>query len=207
MPTTKRVPSSRPSLPIPRIPGATSSSAAARHIRIRRWCYSAGRPQSSCGLASAASGPFYCPNDRKVYIDLTELQQRHSGPRATLPQAYVIAHEIGHHIQNLLGDLQRVEQMKQRVGEAERTSYRCASNCRPIAMSGVWANHRKAGPFRGRRYRRSVECGRSVGDDTPQKHARGHVVPESLSTARRTTQTWFKRGLQSGDIKAWDTFG
>ena len=171
----------------------------------------AGETQSACGFAEAATGPFYCPADRKVYLDLdffAELDRRFGAP-GDFAQAYVVAHEIGHHVQTILGISSQVRQMQQRSGERDANSLSVMMELQADCLAGVWAHH-------AQRQRKILEEGdieeglkaaSAVGDDTIQKRSRGYVVPDAFthgSAAQR--QRWFVQGLKSGDTGACDTF-
>ncbi len=169
-----------------------------------------GATRSACGLGQAAMGPFYCPADQKAYIDLSFYDQMRTRFRAPgdFAQAYVIAHEIGHHVQNLLGISGQVHQMKQRLGEAEANALSVRLELQADCLAGVWAN-------RADKARNILEAGdvdealnaaSAIGDDTLQRRSRGHVVPESFThgtSAQR--QHWFRTGLASGDPDSCDT--
>ncbi|MGB5257092.1 MAG: neutral zinc metallopeptidase [Woeseiaceae bacterium] len=170
-----------------------------------------GRTNSACGLGQAAMGPFYCPADQKVYIDLSFYDQMRTRFRAPgdFAQAYVIAHEIGHHVQNLLGISGQVHSMKQRLGQAESNALSVRLELQADCLAGVWANHAD-------RARNIIEAGdidealnaaSAIGDDTLQRQSRGTVVPETFThgTAKQR-QRWFGIGLQTGDPDACDTF-
>jgi predicted metalloprotease len=168
--------------------------------------------QSACGQAGSSVGPFYCPGDRKVYIDLAfydELRRRFQAP-GDFAQAYVIAHEVGHHVQNLLGTAQQVHERQQRVGGGEANQLSVRLELQADCYAGVWAN-------RANRARQIIEQGdveealgaaSAVGDDTIQKRTQGQVVPESFThgSAEQRMQ-WFQRGLRSGSPDQCDTFG
>ena len=158
------------------------------------------------GAASAAVGPFYCPGDQKVYIDLAfydELRTRFRAP-GDFAQAYVIAHEVGHHVQNLLGVSGKVQEARQRVSEAEGNQLSVRLELQADCFSGVWAHHAD-------RARQVLEAGdieealgaaAAIGDDRLQKQAQGYAVPDSFthgSSAQRVR--WFKQGLASGELK------
>ena len=170
-----------------------------------------GATRSGCGVGQAEMGPFYCPADGKVYLDLAffdELGQRY-GAQGDFAQAYVIAHEVGHHVQNLLGISDKVQQARQRVSEREANLLSVRLELQADCLSGVWANH-------AHRSRQVLEAGdveeglaaaSAVGDDRMQKQARGFAVPDSFthgSAAQRVR--WFRNGLESGDLRACDTF-
>jgi predicted metalloprotease len=170
-----------------------------------------GATRTACGVGQAAMGPFYCPADQKVYIDLSfydELRTRFRAP-GDFAQAYVIAHEVGHHVQNLLGISDKVQSMRQRVSEAEGNALSVRLELQADCFSGVWAHHAD-------RARQVLEAGdvdealnaaAAIGDDRLQKQSQGYAVPDSFthgSSAQRVR--WFKRGLESGALKACDTF-
>jgi hypothetical protein len=166
---------------------------------------------TACGSGSAAAGPFYCPLDRKVYLDLSffqQLAQEFQAP-GQFAEAYVVAHEVGHHVQNLLGIADKVRAVQQRSSEAEANQLSVRLELQADCFAGVWAKHTdqtkhflEAGDVDA-----AMRAAAAVGDDTMQKRARGYVVPESFthgSAAERTS--WFKRGLTDGTIRGCDTF-
>ena len=166
---------------------------------------------TACGSGSAAAGPFYCPLDRKVYLDLSffqQLSQEFQAP-GQFAEAYVVAHEVGHHVQNLLGIADKVRAAQQRASEAQANQLSVALELQADCFAGVWAKHTdqskhilEAGDVDA-----AMRAAASVGDDTIQKRTRGYVVPESFthgSAAERTS--WFKRGLTDGTIQGCDTF-
>jgi predicted metalloprotease len=167
--------------------------------------------QSACGTASSAVGPFYCPLDRAVNIDLTffdELDQKFGAP-GDFAQAYVVAHEVGHHVQTLTGISEKVHAARQRASEVEGNQLSVRQELQADCYAGLWAKHGLGA--QGRLEPGDIEEGlraaSAIGDDTLQKRARGRVVPESFthgSSAQRVE--WFKRGYDSGDMKACDTF-
>ena len=170
-----------------------------------------GATRSACGMGQAAMGPFYCPADQKAYIDLSFYDQLHTRFKAPgdFAQAYVIAHEIGHHVQNLLGVSGQVHQMKQQMGKEEANALSVRLELQADCLAGVWA-------IRADRARDILESGdveealnaaSAIGDDTLQRQSRGTVVPESFThgtSAQR--QRWFRVGLGSGDPDSCDTF-
>ena len=170
-----------------------------------------GATQSACGIGQAAMGPFYCPADRKAYIDLSfyrELQSRYKAP-GDFAQAYVIAHEIGHHVQNLLGISGQVHQMKQRLGQAEANALSVRLELQADCLAGVWAI--RADKARNILERGDVEealnAASAIGDDTLQRKSQGTVVPESFTHGTsEQRQRWFRKGLGSGDPDSCDTF-
>jgi predicted metalloprotease len=169
-----------------------------------------GAVQSACGMAQSATGPFYCPGDRKAYLDFEffdELSRRFRAP-GDFAQAYVIAHEIGHHVQNLLGITGKVEGAQGR-GSAQRNALSVRLELQADCFAGVWANHTEQ-----RRHvleqgdvEEAMQAAAAVGDDRLQRQSRGYVVPESFthgSSAQRVR--WFKRGFESGSLRQCDTF-
>jgi predicted metalloprotease len=170
-----------------------------------------GAVQSACGFAEAAMGPFYCPADQKLYLDMSffnDLAQRHDAP-GDFAQAYVVAHEVGHHVQTLLGISEQVHAARGRASEAESNALQVRMELQADCFSGVWAHH-------ANRQRQILEPGDTeealaaaagVGDDRLQKQARGYVVPDSFTHgSSEQRMRWFKRGLQSGDPAQCDTF-
>ena len=168
--------------------------------------------RSACGMAQSAMGPFYCPNDHKVYIDLgfyRELRDRFHAP-GEFAQAYVIAHEVGHHVQTLLGTSQKVHDAQQRGSQEQANALSVRLELQADCYAGVWANH--ANQARHILEQGDVESGlnaaAAIGDDRIQRQTQGTVVPESFthgSSAQRVG--WFKRGLEQGDPDQCDTFG
>ncbi len=170
-----------------------------------------GAVQSACGFAQAAMGPFYCPADRKLYLDMSffnDLAQRHGAP-GDFAQAYVVAHEVGHHVQTLLGVAEQVHAARSRAGEAEGNALQVRMELQADCFAGVWAHH-------AQRARQVLEPGdveealaaaAGVGDDRLQQQARGYVVPESFTHgSSEQRMRWFQRGMQTGDATQCDTF-
>ena len=170
-----------------------------------------GATRSACGLGQAAMGPFYCPGDHKAYIDLAFYDQMRTKFRAPgdFAQAYVIAHEVGHHVQNLLGVSGKVHQMKQRVNQAQANALSVRLELQADCLAGVWANRtQKAHNFLERGdVEEALNAASAIGDDTLQRQSRGTVVPESFThgTAAQR-QRWFRIGLDYGDPDRCDTF-
>ncbi|MDC8772486.1 KPN_02809 family neutral zinc metallopeptidase [Roseateles albus] len=170
-----------------------------------------GRSNTGCGLGEAAMGPFYCPADRKVYIDLAfydTLRDRLGAP-GDFAQAYVIAHEVGHHLQNLQGTTAKMDAARQRVSERDYNALSVRLELQADCYAGVWAFHSQQG--KGWLEKGDIEEGLNaaaqIGDDTLQRKSQGTVVPESFTHGSSEQRTrWFKRGLESGDLKACDTF-
>ncbi len=170
-----------------------------------------GAVQSACGFAEAAMGPFYCPGDQKLYLDMSffnDLAQRHGAP-GDFAQAYVLAHEVGHHVQTLLGVSEKVQAARQQATEAEGNALQVRMELQADCFAGVWAHH-------ANRERQILEPGDAeealaaaagVGDDRLQKQARGMVVPESFTHgSSKQRMHWFNRGMQTGDPAQCDTF-
>jgi len=166
--------------------------------------------QSACGLGQAAMGPFYCPSDRKVYIDLSffrELDERFGAP-GDFAQAYVLAHEVGHHIQTLTGLSQRVSAARQRAGEAEGNALSVRQELQADCYAGVW------GRFAAQRnllepgdVEEGLRAAAAIGDDQIQRQSQGRVAPESFTHGSSEQRvTWLKRGLETGQLEACDTF-
>jgi len=170
-----------------------------------------GSTRSACGLGQAAMGPFYCPADRKAYIDLgfyEEMRTRFRAP-GDFAQAYVIAHEIGHHVQNLLGVSNKVRQMQAQAGKAEGNQLSVRLELQADCLAGVWANRadKARGILESGDIEEALNAASAIGDDRLQKQSRGTVVPESFTHGTSTQrQHWFRTGLQSGDPDSCDTF-
>ena len=168
-----------------------------------------GKVQSGCGMASASSGPFYCPMDKKVYIDLAfydELKQKFGAP-GEFAQAYVIAHEIGHHIQNQLGISNRVQAMRSQLSERDYNKLSVRMELQADFLAGVWAHHeaRYAGILDEQDILDAVNAAAAIGDDKIQKQAQGYVVPDAFTHGTsRQRQSWFLYGLKTGDPKLMD---
>jgi uncharacterized protein len=167
--------------------------------------------QSGCGFASGATGPFYCPQDRRVYIDLgffRQLQER-LGAGGDFAEAYVIAHEVGHHVQKLLGITDRVDAARRRASEAESNRLSVRLELQADFLAGVWARYAD-------RVKHVVEAGdieeamraaSAVGDDRLQRRSRGYVVPDSFTHGSSEQRVrWFRRGYETGDLSQGDTF-
>jgi uncharacterized protein len=170
-----------------------------------------GQVRSACGFASAASGPFYCPGDQNLYIDLEfyDTLSRKFGAPGDFAQAYVIAHEVGHHIQNLVGVLPRFNQMRQSMGESEANAMSVLVELQADCFAGIWAHDTaQKGLLESGDIEEAINAAAQIGDDTLQRKTQGYVVPESFShgtSAQR--KEWFTRGLKSGDLNVCDTFG
>ena len=170
-----------------------------------------GATRSACGVGQAAMGPFYCPADRNAYIDLSfyeDMRTRFKAP-GDFAQAYVIAHEIGHHVQNLLGISGKVHRMKQGVSTTEANQLSVRLELQADCLAGVWANRadKARSILESGDVEEAMNAASAIGDDRLQKQSRGTVVPESFThgtSAQR--QRWFRAGLSSGDIDRCDTF-
>lgn len=170
-----------------------------------------GSTDTACGQGEAAMGPFYCPADRKVYIDLgffDTLRERLGAP-GDFAQAYVIAHEVGHHLQNLMGTTEKVDRLRSRAPERDVNAMSVRLELQADCYAGVWTHlsQRGKGWLEQGDIEQALNAASQIGDDTLQKRSRGTVVPESFthgSSAQRVH--WFKRGLESGDLKACDSF-
>jgi uncharacterized protein len=167
-----------------------------------------GTDTSGCGTAESAMGPFYCPTDQKVYIDLSfydELKQRFGAP-GDFAQAYVIAHEVGHHVQNLLGISDKVHQAQQRGSEVDANALSVRLELQADCYAGVWAFHAKQLLEPGD-VEEALNAAQAIGDDRLQKQATGQVVPDSFTHgSSEQRMRWFKRGIDVGDINQCDTF-
>ena len=170
-----------------------------------------GTVSSACGLAQAAMGPFYCPNDQKVYVDLAfyrQLRQQLGAP-GDFAQAYVIAHEVGHHVQHLLGIDQQVQRAQRRLPQREANQLSVRLELQADCLAGVWAHHTgtQRATLEPGDIEEALNAASRIGDDTLQRQSSGRVRPDSFthgSSAQR--QQWFARGLRSGSMDACDTF-
>jgi predicted metalloprotease len=169
-----------------------------------------GQVGSACGLASAAVGPFYCPADRNVYLDLSffrELDQRFGAP-GDFAQAYVIAHEVGHHVQTLLGISSRVHSARSRMSEAEANEISVRQELQADCYAGVWGSHAARRDWLDPGdVEEGLRAAAAIGDDRLQKRSQGYVVPESFTHgSSEQRQRWLTRGLQTGDMRQCETF-
>jgi uncharacterized protein len=186
-------------------------SAAGRTYEQPSLVLFSGAVQSACGFAQAAVGPFYCPGDRQVYIDLSfyqDLQSRFGAP-GDFAQAYVVAHEVGHHVQTLLGIAERNMAARQRASEAEANALSVRQELQADCFAGIWAHNAD-------RTRQLLETGdieeglnaaAAIGDDRLQKQSKGYISPESFTHGSSEQRVrWFKRGFESGSVESCDTF-
>lgn len=168
--------------------------------------------QTACGGASSASGPFYCPADKKVYMDLAffdELQSRFGAKGGDFAIAYVIAHEIGHHVQTLLGTSSKVRQLQSQTDEAGANRLSVAQELQADFYAGLWThyNEQMNNILEEGDIDEALSAANAVGDDAIQKRAQGHVVPDSFTHGTSAQRMyWFKKGFETGDIKQGDTF-
>jgi predicted metalloprotease len=170
-----------------------------------------GATPTACGTGQTAMGPFYCPGDHKVYIDLAfyrELKERFHAP-GEFAQAYVVAHEVGHHIQNLLGIADKVHQARQQVGKAEGNALSVRLELQADCLAGVWGKRTdtmkqvlEPGDLEA-----ALKAASAIGDDRLQQQAQGRIVPESFTHGSSEQRVrWFKRGFESGDMNQCNTF-
>ena len=170
-----------------------------------------GAVQSACGTTSSAVGPFYCPNDRRVYLDLAffdEMAHRF-GATGDFAQAYVIAHEVGHHVQNLLGVAEKVHRLRRQVSEVEGNALAVRMELQADCYAGIWGHHakRERNLIEPGDFEEGLRAAAAIGDDQMQKMSRGHVQPESWTHgSSEQRMTWLKRGLESGDPAVCNTF-
>jgi predicted metalloprotease len=166
---------------------------------------------SACGLADAAVGPFYCPGDEKVYLDLAffeELRSRFKAP-GEFAQAYVVAHEIGHHVQKLLGTSDKVQEARQQVDNVQANHLSVCLELQADFLAGVWAHHADQSKHMMEQgdLESALKAANAIGDDRLQKQARGYAVPDSFTHGTSAQRIrWFRRGFETGDIKQGDTF-
>jgi predicted metalloprotease len=168
-----------------------------------------GFVQSACGMAQSAMGPFYCPRDNKVYIDLSFFQDMRSrlGAGGDFAYAYVIAHEVGHHVQNQLGIADKVMAARMRSSQAEANQLSVRMELQADCLAGVWAHDNRDLLEEGD-IEEGLNAATAIGDDRLQRRSQGYVVPESFTHGTSAQRmTWLKRGIQSGSLSACDTFG
>jgi uncharacterized protein len=171
-----------------------------------------GYVQSACGGASSQVGPFYCPADRKVYVDLSffdELSRRYGAP-GDFAQAYVIAHEVGHHVQNLLGISDAVHSRQQRVSQSEANQLSVRLELQADFLAGYWAHYaqKRLNVLEPGDIEEALRAAQAIGDDTLQKEAQGYAVPDSFTHGTSAQRMrWFKLGYKTGDLSRGDTFG
>ena len=170
-----------------------------------------GQVTSACGMASAAMGPFYCPMDKKVYIDLAffdDLTRRHGAP-GDFAQAYVIAHEVGHHVQHLLGTTTQVRKAQRGLGQKSANELSVKLELQADCFAGLWGHHadRSRQVLERGDVEEALNAASAIGDDRLQKEARGFVVPESFTHGTSKQRAyWFKRGIELGQMSGCNTF-
>ena len=170
-----------------------------------------GREPTACGMGAAAMGPFYCPSDEKVYIDLSfyETLKTRLGAPGDFAQAYVIAHEVGHHVQKLMGITERVENVQRRSSEGQRNAISVRLELQADCFAGVWAHDAQAARqiLEQGDVEEALNAASQIGDDTLQRHAQGTVVPESFTHGTSAQRVhWFKQGWESGQVDQCNTF-
>jgi predicted metalloprotease len=170
-----------------------------------------GATQSGCGNASAATGPFYCPSDQKVYLDISffrEMRDRFNAA-GDFAEAYVIAHEVGHHVQDLLGITDKVDAMRGRVSETEMNKLSVKLELQADFLAGVWAHYEQSlkNVIQAGDIEEALNAANAIGDDRLQKESQGYVVPDSFTHGTSQQRMyWFKKGYETGDINQGDTF-
>lgn len=170
-----------------------------------------GRDQSACGSADAASGPFYCPADRKIYIDLSfyqDLKNRFQAP-GDFAMAYVVAHEVAHHIQNLLGISRQVQSQRNRISKTEYNKLKVRLELQADFLAGVWAHHaqKMKNILEPGDIEEALNAANAIGDDRLQMQAQGYVVPDAFTHGTSEQRVrWFKKGFETGDVNQGDTF-
>jgi predicted metalloprotease len=169
-----------------------------------------GEVRSACGEAGAAVGPFYCPGDEKLYLDLSffnELKKRFRAP-GDFAQAYVIAHEVGHHVQKLMGTMDKVDAARSRMSEAEANELSVRLELQADFLAGVWAHYaQKKGILEPGDIEEALGAASAVGDDRLQREGQGYVVPDSFTHGTSEQRArWFRKGLETGDVRQGDTF-
>ena len=170
-----------------------------------------GRVSSACGAASSATGPFYCPADQKIYIDLSfqnELKNRF-GAGGDFPMAYVIAHEVGHHVQNLMGTSEKIQQMRGRVSESEYNRMSVMLELQADFYAGIYANHanKMNNILEDGDIEEALTAASAIGDDRIQQQTQGEIVPDAFTHGTSAQRMrWFKKGYETGDISQGDTF-
>ena len=169
-----------------------------------------GSVQSACGVAGASTGPFYCPGDKNVYIDLSfynELKTQFKAP-GDFAMAYVIAHEVGHHIQNELGTIAQMDEIRGKVSKEEYNKYNVRLELQADYLAGVWANHVQGqNLLEEGDLEEALTAASAVGDDRIQMQSQGYVVPDSFTPGTsEQRKRWFYKGYEAGDLSQWDTF-
>lgn len=186
-------------------------ASGASYVKPKLVLFSDQTP-TACGTGQTATGPFYCPGDQKIYIDLSfyRLMQQRFDVSGEFAQAYVIAHEVGHHVQNVMGIMKKVDDARRTGSEAKANALSVRLELQADCFAGVWANH--ANQARSILETGDVEAAlnaaTAIGDDALQKQAQGYVVPDSFTHGTSAQRVrWFKRGIDSGQVSACNTFG
>lgn len=170
-----------------------------------------GQTPTACGTGQSAAGPFYCPGDQKVYIDLNfyKLMQQRFKVSGEFAQAYVIAHEVGHHVQNLMGIMQKVDGLRRRSSETQANALSVRVELQADCFAGVWAKHANQARsiLEAGDVETALNAATAIGDDALQRQSQGHVVPDSFTHGTSAQRVrWFKRGIESGEVSACNTF-
>lgn len=187
-------------------------SAMGRDYQYPTLVLFSGQVDSACGFASAAVGPFYCPGDQNLYLDLTfidELATRFDAP-GDFPAAYVIAHEVGHHVQYLLGTTQQVDVQRGRLSAEQMNALSVRLELQADFYAGVWAHYAQAtlGVLEPGDIEEALAAATAIGDDRLQQQSQGYIVPDSFTHgSSEQRMRWFKRGYETGDLSQGDTFG
>lgn len=185
--------------------------AAGSEYREPRLVLFRGAVATACGQGQSAMGPFYCPGDQKVYIDLDfyDVLRDKLGAPGDFAQAYVIAHEVGHHVQNLVGTSRKMDEARRRLSETEYNALSVRLELQADCYAGIWAHHAEQAKqiLEQGDVEEALNAATQIGDDTLQRKSRGTVVPESFTHGTGEQRVrWFKRGLETGDVQACDTF-
>ncbi|HEX5998734.1 MAG TPA: neutral zinc metallopeptidase [Hyphomicrobiaceae bacterium] len=186
--------------------------AAGKHYQPPTLVLFSGATPTACGPGESAMGPFYCPLDQKVYVDLSfyDFMKRRFGASGDFAQAYVIAHEIGHHVQNLLGIANAVQQAKMQAGsEAQANQLQVRMELQADCLAGVWAslNEQVKSRLEHGDIEEGLKAAAAIGDDMIQRRTQGYVVPDAFTHGSSEQRVrWFRRGLETGQVKACDTF-
>lgn len=167
--------------------------------------------ESACGVAGASTGPFYCPGDSNLYIDLSffgELRDRFQAP-GDFAMAYVVAHEVGHHVQTQLGVTAKMQDLRQQLSEKEYNEYSVRFELQADYLAGVWASHAQGrGLLEEGDLEEALKAANAIGDDRIQRESQGYVVPDSFTHGTSEQRMrWFRKGFDSGNLDNWDTFG
>lgn len=167
--------------------------------------------ESACGVAGASTGPFYCPADNNLYIDLSffsELRDKYQAP-GDFAMAYVVAHEVGHHVQNELGVMTQMQELRQQLNPEEYNEYSVRLELQADYLAGVWASHAQGqNLLEEGDLEEALTAANAVGDDRIQRESQGYIVPDSFTHGTSDQRMrWFKKGFESGNLDGWDTFG